>query len=136
MKFGELRGVHGVVIEVDDPVRAARQWSRALGLPILRKGAREIVLGSLSLFVVLRRSRGEASGVSEVHVAVEKLSAPRLEKDSLGGRHSAVDLGESRLRLVVRELVGPPSATWLPKDGRRRPGRRKKRVRPRTRTTL
>ena len=129
MRFGELRGVHGLVIEVDDPVRAARQWSRALGLPILRKRAREVVLGGLSLFVVLRRSRGDASGLSEVHVAVESLSARRLDEDSLGGRHSAIDLGESRLRLVIRELTGPPSAAWLPKGGQERPGRRKKRVR-------
>ena len=83
MKFRDLRGVHGVVFEVDDPRREARRWRRALGLPVLRTGPREIVLGGLSFFVVLRRrqSAGDSSGLTELHVAVDGLSARRLEED-------------------------------------------------------
>jgi catechol 2,3-dioxygenase-like lactoylglutathione lyase family enzyme len=129
MKFRDLRGVHGVVFAVDDPEREARRWRRALGLALLRKGPREIVLGGLSFFVVLRQSTGEASGLSELHVAVEGLSAPRLEEDSLGGRHASADVGGSKVRIVVRELTRPPSAAWLP-AARRGARRRSARTQP------
>jgi len=133
MKFRDLRGVQGVVFEVDDPRREARRWRRALGLPILRTGPREVVLGGLSFFVVLRlrlQSTAGAPTLSELHVAVEDLSSRGLEDDSLGGRHASDDV--SGLRVVVRELMGPPSAAWLPGSGsgsrrrrsRRSPGRR------------
>jgi len=133
MKFRDLRGVQGVVFEVDDPRREARRWRRALGLPVLRTGPREIVLGGLSFFVVLRlrrQSAADAPTLSELHVAVEDLSSRGLEDDSLGGRHASVDV--SGLRVVVRELMGPPSAAWLPGSGsgsRRRRSRRSSRRR-------
>ena len=117
MRFRDLRGVHGVVFEVDDPRREARRWRRALGLPVLRTGPREIVLGGLSFFVVLRlrlclrQPAGHAPRLSELHVAVDGLSSRGLEDDPLGGRHGSVDV--SGLRLVIRELMGPPSAAWL-----------------------
>jgi len=134
MKFRDLRGVHGLVFEVDDPGREARRWRRALGLPVLRTGPREIVLGGLSFFVVLRlrQSAGESSGLTELHVAVDGLSAPRMEEDSLGGRHASADVGGSRLRLVIRELTRPPSAAWLPKPRRRSPRRSRRSTRTRT----
>ena len=110
MKLEGVRGLHGVVLEVSDPAREALLWSRALGLPVLRRRRDEIVLGSLALFVVLRRSRAEER-VAELHVAVERLKDPRREKDDLGGRHVARDLGA--VRLVVRELKEPPSKAWV-----------------------
>jgi len=123
MKFRDLRGVQGMVFEVDDPRREARRWRRALGLPVLRTGPREIVLGGLSFFVVLRLrhrlrlrpSTGDAPRLSELHVAVEGLSSRGLEDDSLGGRHASVDA--NGVRLVIRELTGPPSEAWLPGSG-------------------
>jgi hypothetical protein len=133
MKFRDLRGVQGMVFEVDDPRREARRWRRALGLPVLRTGPREIVLGGLSFFVVLRlrhghrlrlrQPAGDAPTLSELHVAVEGLSSRGLEDDSLGGRHASVDA--NGLRLVIRELTGPPSAAWLPGSGSRRRGGRR-----------
>jgi len=119
MRYRDLRGVHGVVFEVDDPRREARRWRRALGLPVLRTGPREIVLGGLSFFVVLRlRPSAGGSGLTELHLAVDGLSSRGLEDDPLGGRHGSVDV--SGLRLVIRELMGPPSAAWLPGSGSRR----------------
>jgi hypothetical protein len=111
VKLEAIRGIHGVVLEVADPAREARRWSRALGLPVLRRRRSEIVLGSLAFFVVLRKSAREAR-VAELHVAVEGLKDPRLERDDLGGRHVAREVAGARL--VVRELKEPPSRAWLP----------------------
>lgn len=107
-----MRGLHGAVLEVEDPEREARRWARALRLPVLRRRRGEVVLGSLSFFVILRRAK-RAAGIAELHVAVDGLSDRRLVKDDLGGRHAARDLGG--VRLIVRELTGPPSRAWLPR---------------------
>ena len=127
MKFEAIRGIHGVVLEVADPAREARLWGEALRLPVLRRRRGEVVLGSLSLFVVLRKiqppqkARGNARP-AEVHVAVDGLKDRRLVKDTLGGRHAAREM--DGVRLVVRELTDPPSRAWVGRrTTKRRPGR-------------
>ena len=79
MKFEEILGFHGVVLRTDRLEEDARRWSKALGLPILRRTADVIVLGSgPEFFVELRRVRGNASsGTQEVHVAVRGLRGAR-----------------------------------------------------------
>ena len=119
MTFEEILGGHGVVIEVPDPRRAAREWTRALGLRELRRSRNEVVLGSLAFFVVLRRTSREPR-VAELHVAVEGLKGPGLSDDDLGGRSRAREM--DGVRVVVRELTDPPSSRWLRK--RRRSGAR------------
>ena len=118
MKFEAIRGIHGVVLEVADPAREGRLWAQALGLPVLRRRRGEVVLGSLSLFVVLRKTRGSARP-AEVHVAVDGLKGRLLVKDALGGRHAAREM--DGVRLVVRELTDPPSRAWVGRRRTRRP---------------
>jgi hypothetical protein len=117
VKAGEVLGGHGLVVEVADPHREAGAWKRALGLRELRSSRREVVLGSVSFFVVLRRSAG-ASRVAEVHVAVEAVEGAGLRTDQLGGRSRA--RGVDGVRLVVRQLTGAPSRAWLPRRRRKR----------------
>ncbi|HEX4441923.1 MAG TPA: hypothetical protein VH854_17750 [Thermoanaerobaculia bacterium] len=116
MKIREVLGVHGVVLEVEDPDSESRRWRHALGLSVLRRRRREIVLGGPAFFVVLRRAPGR-SAVAELHLAVKELSGASRAIDPLGGRHAAVALGHDLkgLRLIVRQLVAPPSPTWRPK---------------------
>jgi hypothetical protein len=116
VKVGGVLGGHGLVVEVADPRREARLWRRALGLRELRASRREVVLGSVAFFVVLRRSTG-APRVAEVHVAVEQLEGRGLRADELGGRSRASD--PAGVRLVVRQLTGPPARAWLPRRRRR-----------------
>jgi len=122
MKFEEHLGFHGVVLRTDRLEEDARRWSVALGLPVLRRTAHAIVLGSgPEFFVELRRARGnESSGAQEVHVAVRGLRAARGRPDALGGIGVARTIGDTTL--IVREFVGPCARTWRP--ARRRPRRR------------
>lgn len=112
MKVRDVLGVHGVVLEVEDPDSESRRWRRALGLSVLRRSRRETVLGGPAFFVVLRRASGR-SAVAELHVAVKGLSGVSRAIDPIGGRHAAVDLDGARL--IVRQLVAPPSPAWRPK---------------------
>ena len=118
MKARKVRGVHGVVLEVADPEREAGIWERMLGLPVLRRRRGEIVLGAVSFFVVLRKAAGEER-VAELHVAAEGVTGATGEKDELGGRHAARQVGG--VRVVVRELTGAPARRWVK---RRRPARK------------
>jgi hypothetical protein len=116
VKAEEVLGAHGAVLEVGDPEREARLWRRALGLPVLRRSRDEIVLGSVAFFVVLRRGGPRGGRVAELHVAVDKLSGAGVRRDALGGRSRERDV--DGVKLVVRELAGPPSKSWLPKKRR------------------
>lgn len=115
MKSPERLAFHGVVVRTGDPEAAARRWRRLAGFPVLRWSRREIVLGAgPELFVILRRTRaGERAEVAELHLAVEKISrtAHRGSADGLGGKSWSRDV-EKGIRLVVRELEGPPSRKW------------------------
>jgi hypothetical protein len=116
VKVRDVLGVHGVVLEVEDPDSESRRWRRALGLSVLRRSRRETVLGGPAFFVVLRRAPGR-SAVAELHVAVKALEGASRAIDPIGGRHAAVDLDHDLkgVRLIVRQLVGPPSPAWRPK---------------------
>jgi hypothetical protein len=122
MKFEEILGFHGLVLRTDRLEEDARRWSEALGLPVLRRTAHAIVLGSgPEFFLELRRVRGDASaGMQEVHVAVRGLPGAPGRPDALGGIRVARTIGETTL--VVREFVGPCSRAW--RAVRRRPRRR------------
>lgn len=115
MKSPERLAFHGIVIRTADPAAAARRWIRLAGFPVLRRSRREIVLGAgPELFVILRRGRREVRAeVAELHLAVEKISssAHRGSPDALGGKSWSRDV-ENGIRLVVRELEGPPSRRW------------------------
>ena len=117
VKVRDVLGVHGVVIDVEDPDSESRRWRRALGLPVLRRSRRETVLGGPAFFVVLRRALGQAA-VAEVHVAVKELSGAPRDTDALGGRSIARAM--SGVRLVVRQLVAAPEAKWRAKAKRRK----------------
>lgn len=115
MKYEDPLGLHGVVVLSESLEEDARRWQRLSGLPVLRRGLREIVLGyGPELFVVLRRApRGRRAGVSELHLAVRGLRAADAAPDALGGRSAEREL--SGLRLVVREFEGPPRGRWKQK---------------------
>ena len=117
MKVRDVLGVHGVVIDVEDPDSESRRWSRALGLPVLRRSRGETVLGTTAFFVVFRRASGRPA-VAELHVAVKELSGAPRETDALGGR--SVARAMSGVRLVVRQLVAAPEAKWRAKGKRPR----------------
>lgn len=125
MKFEENLGFHGVVLRTDRLEEDARHWSKALGLPVLRRTAHAIVLGSgPEFFLELRRARGdERCGTQEVHVAVRGLPAAGGRPDALGGIRVARTIGDTTL--VLREFVGPCAPAWRPPRRRpRRPGSR------------
>lgn len=121
MKVGEILGFHGVVLFTDRLERDARLWSKALDVPILRRSARAITLGSgPEFFLELRPSRrGEPAGRQEVHVAVRGLAAAGGRRDALGGFSARRTVGGTTL--VLREFTGPSAADFRP--GSRRPQR-------------
>jgi hypothetical protein len=108
----ELLGFHGIVLSSTEPGPLARRWRELTGLPLLRRGRDEIVLGAPELFVVVRRKASGADTLEEAHLAVEELSATgrRGAPDALGGDSWSRDAGESTL--VVREFRRPPSPRW------------------------
>lgn len=114
----ELLGFHGLVLRSADPPALAQQWMELTGLPILRRTAREIVLGrGPELFVTIRRSRpGVADGIEEAHLAVKRLAdtGRRGEPDPLGG--DSFSRGAGELRLTMRELRRPPAPRWRKKS--------------------
>lgn len=117
MKAKNVLGGHGLVIDVENPEFEARRWRRALALPVLRRNRREVVLGGPAFFVVLRRAKGRAA-VAEIHVAVKEISGVSRTTDALGGRSAAADLDGTRL--IVRQIVAPPSPAWRPRTKKRR----------------
>ena len=120
MKFAEILGFHGVVLFTDRLERDARLWSKALAVPILRRGARAITLGSgPEFFLELRQARrGESVGRREVHVAVRGLSAAGGRRDVLGGVSVRRTVGATTL--VLREFTGPSSRGFRPASRRPR----------------
>ena len=110
----ELLGFHGLVLRSADPPALAQQWMKLTGMPVLRRTAREIILGrGPELFVTIRRSRaGVGDGIEEVHLAVKRLveAGRRGERDPLGGDSFSRRAGE--LRLTMRECRRPPAPRW------------------------
>jgi hypothetical protein len=110
----ELLGFHGLVLRSADPPALAQQWMNLTGMPVLRRTAREIILGrGPELFVAIRRSRaGVGDGIVEVHLAVKRLvgAGRRGERDPLGGDSFSRSAGE--LRLTMREFRRPPAPRW------------------------
>jgi catechol 2,3-dioxygenase-like lactoylglutathione lyase family enzyme len=127
VKFEARLGVHGVVIRVEDLAAAERAFRKALGIPVLRRTRREVVLGDgPELFITLRRAAGVRSTVlEEIHVAVRGLETRAAGSDALGG--VAVLRRVSGSSLWVREFRSEPSPSW------RKPGRRSRRQRRRSR---
>jgi hypothetical protein len=121
MKLAEILGFHGVVFLTDRLERDALLWSRALGVPVLRRSARAITLGAgPEFFLELRQTRAnERPGRQEVHVAVRGLSTGRRRPDALGGVSVRRTIGDATL--VLREFVGP--SRDLRRPSRRRPRR-------------
>lgn len=117
--LGEPLGFHGVVLPSDDPARDARRWASALGLEVLRRSSREVVLGrGPELFVSFVRA--PAGSPVELHLAVEGLRARSARADDLGGDGVTHDLGS--VRVTVREFRRPPSGRWAAR-GRKTPRR-------------
>ncbi|HEV7500988.1 MAG TPA: hypothetical protein VGQ33_13335 [Vicinamibacteria bacterium] len=116
---GEPLGFHGVVLPSDDPARDARRWAAALGLGILRRSSREVVLGRGPEFFV-SLVRAPAGTPVELHLAVEGLRARNTRADDLGGDGVTYDVGPARV--TVREFRRPPSGRWA--DRRRKAPRR------------
>lgn len=74
MRYEEPLGLHGVVVLSESLEEDARRWQKLSGLPILRRGRREIVLGSgPELFILLRRAPRGTAGIAEIHLAVRGL---------------------------------------------------------------
>ena len=121
MRYEEPLGLHGVVVLSESLEEDARRWQKLSGLPILRRGSREIVLGSgPELFILLRRAPRGRAGIAEIHLAVRGLRVTDASPDALGGKSAERDL--SGLRLVVREFEGPPRGTWRRKRSTRAAG--------------
>lgn len=119
MTRGEPLGFHGVVLPSEDPERDARGWVAALGLRVLRRSRREVVLGlGPALFVSLIRA--PADSLPELHLAVKGLRVRGARADALGGDAVAYDV--SGARVFVREFRRPPSGRWAPKSAQ--PARR------------
>jgi hypothetical protein len=120
MKFAEMLGFHGVVLFTDRLAQDARLWSEALAVPILRRSAHTITLGSgPEFFVELRQARrGKPAGRREVHVAVRGLSAAGGRRDALGGLSVRRTVGDTTL--VLREFIGPSARGFRPASRRPR----------------
>ena len=117
MRYEQPLGLHGVVVLSENLEEDARRWRKLSGLPVLRRGSREIVLGSgPELFILLRRAPRERAGIAEIHLAVRGLRDAGAAPDALGGR--SVERQLSGLRLVVREFEGPPRGPWKRKRSR------------------
>lgn len=111
MKYEQPLGFHGVVVLSESLEEDARRWQKLSGLPILRRGHREIVLGfGPELFILLRRAPRGRAGISEIHLAVRGLQAAGAAPDPLGGRSAEREV--SGIRMVVREFEGPPRGPW------------------------
>lgn len=106
---------HGITIRAGDLEAAERRARRILGWPVLRRTRSEVILGEgPELFVrITRARRGEAEGVSELHLAVEKLSKDRRKTapDPLGGDSRSEEL-IPQAALTLREFKRAPSGTW------------------------
>jgi len=120
MKFSEILGFHGVVLYTDRLERDARLWSRALAVPVLRRSARAITLGSGPEFFLELRSarRPEPARRAEVHVAVRGLAAAAARRDALGGATVRRTVGDTTL--VLREFTGPSAKGFRPASRRPR----------------
>ena len=124
MRFDARLGIHGVVIRVDDLAAAERAFREALGLSVLRRTRREVVLGEgPQLFLTLRHAAGARTPVlEEIHVAVRGLEARKGEADALGG--VAVMGRVSGSTIWVREFRSEPGRSWRKPGKRSRPRRR------------
>jgi hypothetical protein len=117
VRFEEPLGFHGVELPSSDPARDARRWVAALGLRVLRRSSREVVLGAgPALFV--RLVRAPEGAPVELHLAVEGLRAKDARADELGG--DAVTRALGGARVTVREFRRPSSGRWAPKRRKRR----------------
>jgi len=123
VRFGALLGLHGLVIRVDDLAAAERELREALGLSVLRRTRREVVLGEgPELFVRLRQAAGARPPVvEEIHVAVRGLETRAGRPDALGGL--AVVRRVSGSTLWVREFRSEPGPSWRKRRTRSRPRR-------------
>lgn len=106
---------HGVTLRSNDPDLLTKKLRALLGWKVLRRGAREVVLGAgPELFVEIRRARrGEPEGVYELHLAVEGIRQFRQASraDELGGDSWTRPL-MALLALTVREFRRAPAAKW------------------------
>jgi hypothetical protein len=109
---------HGITIRARDPEALARRARAILGWPVLRRSRTEVVLGEgPELFLrIVRTRRGEGEGVSEVHLAVEKLAKSRRKtvEDPLGGDSRTDELLDG-VALTLREFKRAPGGTWQKK---------------------
>lgn len=117
MKSGPVAlAFHGIAIRSRNPKALARRLRAVLGWPVLRKNAREVVLGAgPELFISIQPARrgDPCEGVSELHLAVEQIrrARRRTEPDLLGGDSWTIDVVPG-LAWTVREFRRAPRGRW------------------------
>ena len=111
----DLLAIHGIAIRSRDVESLAKRLRGLLGLPVLRRSRREVVLGhGPELFIALRRAtRSRPEGVEEFHIAVKEIAPARrnAREDPLGGDSWTRPLG-NELSLTVRQFRRPPRKAW------------------------
>lgn len=111
----DLLAIHGIAIRSSDVESLAKRLRGLLGLPVLRRTHREVVLGhGPELFIAVRRATGSRpEGIEEFHVAVKEVAPARRQarRDPLGGDSWTRSL-TNELSLTVRQFRRPPNRGW------------------------